>query len=158
MSTISCAKGGGFTSPSSSARFLLGEKNGLVGFEPGFEQVISVLPGEANDDTDKFDQIGKKIDEEAGSISNQASSSHSSSQVVVLMVSLHCKGCAGKVKKHISRMQGVTSFQVDFEAKKVTVVGDVTPVEVLSTISKVKTAKLWVPPNASSLPSTTPST
>ncbi|WVZ71101.1 hypothetical protein U9M48_019722 [Paspalum notatum var. saurae] len=27
-------------------------------------------------------------------------------QVVVLRVSLHCKGCAGKVKKHISKMEG----------------------------------------------------
>lgn len=27
-------------------------------------------------------------------------------QVVVLRVSLHCKGCEGKVRKHISRMEG----------------------------------------------------
>ena len=27
-------------------------------------------------------------------------------QVVVLRVSLHCKGCAGKVKKHLSKMEG----------------------------------------------------
>lgn len=28
-------------------------------------------------------------------------------QVVVLRVSLHCKGCEGKLRKHISRMEGV---------------------------------------------------
>ncbi|CAD6231349.1 unnamed protein product [Miscanthus lutarioriparius] len=43
-------------------------------------------------------------------------------QVVVLRVSLHCKGCAGKVKKHISKMEGVTSFDIDIATKKVTVV------------------------------------
>lgn len=66
-------------------------------------------------------------------------------QVVVLWVSLHCKGCARKVKKHISRMKGVTSFKIEFAAKKVTVIGDVTPLEVLSSISKVKNAQLWTP-------------
>ena len=32
---------------------------------------------------------------------------------------------------------GVTSFNIDFAAKKVTVVGDVTPLSVLASISKV---------------------
>ncbi|KAJ4911546.1 Heavy metal transport/detoxification superfamily protein [Raphanus sativus] len=69
--------------------------------------------------------------------------SSSSDQVVVLRVSLHCKGCAGKVKKHLSKLKGVTSFNIDFVAKKVTVTGDVTPLTVLSTISKVKNAQFW---------------
>uniref|UniRef100_A0A804NSJ3 HMA domain-containing protein n=1 Tax=Zea mays TaxID=4577 RepID=A0A804NSJ3_MAIZE len=30
-------------------------------------------------------------------------------QVVVLKVSLHCKACAGKVKKHLSKMEGEPS-------------------------------------------------
>ena len=38
---------------------------------------------------------------------------------------------------------GVTSFNIDFAAKKVTVVGDVTPVSVLASISKVKNAQFW---------------
>ncbi|KAL0822942.1 hypothetical protein Bca101_046619 [Brassica carinata] len=67
----------------------------------------------------------------------------SSDQVVILRVSLHCKGCAGKVKKHLSKLKGVTSFKMDFAAKKVTVTGDVTPLTVLSTISKVKNAQFW---------------
>ncbi|KAG2330168.1 hypothetical protein Bca52824_001348 [Brassica carinata] len=39
------------------------------------------------------------------------------SQVVVLRMSLlyHCKGCGGKVKKHLSRMQG--HFDIDYEKK-----------------------------------------
>jgi len=39
------------------------------------------------------------------------------------------------------------------EAKKVTVIGDVTPLEVLASVSKVKNAQLWQSPK-SSLPST----
>ncbi|XP_058099014.1 protein SODIUM POTASSIUM ROOT DEFECTIVE 2-like [Magnolia sinica] len=72
----------------------------------------------------------------------------SDDKVVELKVSLHCKGCEGKVRKHISRMEGVTSFSVDFSAKKVTVIGDLTPLEVLASISKVKNAEFW--PSSSS--------
>ncbi|KAK8487385.1 hypothetical protein V6N12_005576 [Hibiscus sabdariffa] len=36
----------------------------------------------------------------------QASSDHVF-QVVVMRVALHCQGCAGKVKKHLSRMEGI---------------------------------------------------
>ncbi|URE28017.1 hypothetical protein MUK42_06424 [Musa troglodytarum] len=71
-------------------------------------------------------------------------------QVVVLRVSLHCKGCEGKVRKHISKMKGVTSFGVDLATKKVTVVGDVTPSGVLDSISKVKNARFWSSPPQSS--------
>ncbi|OIV90489.1 hypothetical protein TanjilG_32706 [Lupinus angustifolius] len=75
--------------------------------------------------------------------SSSLKSSGSSDQVVELRVSLHCKGCEGKVRKHLSRMKGVTSFNIDFKAKKVTVVGDVTPLSVLTSISKVKNAQFW---------------
>ncbi|KAK4254997.1 hypothetical protein QN277_008061 [Acacia crassicarpa] len=82
---------------------------------------------------------------------DNSSSAHSKEQVVVLRVSLHCKGCEGKVRKHISKMKGVTSYSVDLETKKVTVVGDVTPLGVLASVSKVKKAQLW--PSSSSTPS-----
>ncbi|CAL0299547.1 unnamed protein product [Lupinus luteus] len=77
------------------------------------------------------------------SSSSLKSSGSSDQQVVELRVSLHCKGCEGKVRKHLSRMKGVTSFNIDFKAKKVTVVGDVTPLSVLASISKVKNAQFW---------------
>ncbi|XP_043718678.1 protein SODIUM POTASSIUM ROOT DEFECTIVE 1-like [Telopea speciosissima] len=64
-------------------------------------------------------------------------------QVVVMRVSLHCQGCAGKVKKHLSKMEGVTSFSIDLESKRVTVMGHVSPVGVLESISKVKKAEFW---------------
>lgn len=41
---------------------------------------------------------------------------------------------------------GVTSFNIDFAAKKVTVVGDVTPLGVLNSVSKVKNAQFWAAP------------
>ncbi|XP_059653348.1 uncharacterized protein LOC132300339 [Cornus florida] len=74
---------------------------------------------------------------------SSVSSSHQVFQVVVMRVSLHCQGCAGKVKKHLSKMEGVTSFSIDLEAKRVTVMGHVSPVVVLESISKVKRAELW---------------
>ncbi|XP_076932392.1 protein SODIUM POTASSIUM ROOT DEFECTIVE 3-like [Bidens hawaiensis] len=69
----------------------------------------------------------------------------SSNQVVVLEVALHCRGCERKMKKHISKIEGVTSFKIEFAAKKVTVVGDVTPLAVLTSVLKVKNAKLLTP-------------
>ncbi|KAJ7947719.1 Heavy-metal-associated domain protein [Quillaja saponaria] len=80
----------------------------------------------------------------------KSSSARSRDQVVVLRVSLHCKGCEGKVRKHISKMEGVTSFSIDFETKKVTIIGNVTPFGVLASMSKVKTAQLWSSPSSSS--------
>ncbi|XP_074362303.1 protein SODIUM POTASSIUM ROOT DEFECTIVE 2-like [Apium graveolens] len=63
-------------------------------------------------------------------------------EVVVLRVSLHCRGCERKMRKHIFKMEGVTSFNIDFAAKKLTVVGNVTPLSVLASVSKVKKAQL----------------
>ncbi|XP_062219864.1 protein SODIUM POTASSIUM ROOT DEFECTIVE 2-like [Phragmites australis] len=74
---------------------------------------------------------------------------HLEPKTVELKVSMHCYGCAKKVQKHISKMDGVTSFEVDLENKKVVVMGDITPYEVLESISKVmKFAELWVAPNS----------
>ncbi|XP_062232629.1 protein SODIUM POTASSIUM ROOT DEFECTIVE 2-like [Phragmites australis] len=72
---------------------------------------------------------------------------HLEPKTVELRVSMHCNGCARKVQKHISKMEGVTSFEVDLESKKVVVMGDVTPFEVLQSVSKVKFAQLWMAPN-----------
>ncbi|CAM8976363.1 unnamed protein product [Rhodiola kirilowii] len=64
-------------------------------------------------------------------------------KMVVLRVSIHCHGCAKKVKKHISRMEGVTSYEVDIEKKMVVIFGDIMPYEVLLSVSKVKNAEFW---------------
>ncbi|GAB2235064.1 hypothetical protein Droror1_Dr00004343 [Drosera rotundifolia] len=79
-------------------------------------------------------------------------SAQSRNQVVVLRVSLHCRGCEAKLRKHLSKMEGVTSFSIDLATKKVTIVGNITPLGVLTSISKVKNAQLW-PSSPSSVPS-----
>ncbi|XP_022842605.1 heavy metal-associated isoprenylated plant protein 45 [Olea europaea var. sylvestris] len=72
-------------------------------------------------------------------------------KMVVLKVSMHCNGCARKVEKHISKMEGVSSYQIDFETKMVVVTGDIVPFQVLESISRVKPAELWNTPSSSPL-------
>ncbi|XP_050383617.1 protein SODIUM POTASSIUM ROOT DEFECTIVE 2-like [Argentina anserina] len=67
-------------------------------------------------------------------------------KMVKLRVSMHCNGCARKVEKHISKMEGVTSYKVDLESKMVVVIGDVLPYEVVQSVSKVKNAEIWNSP------------
>ncbi|KZV27451.1 hypothetical protein F511_02560 [Dorcoceras hygrometricum] len=64
-------------------------------------------------------------------------------KIVVMKVSMHCNGCARKVEKHISKLEGVISYQVDLETKMVVVSGDIVPFEVLESVSKVKNAQIW---------------
>ncbi|XP_050213446.1 protein SODIUM POTASSIUM ROOT DEFECTIVE 2 [Mercurialis annua] len=64
-------------------------------------------------------------------------------KIVVLRVSMHCIGCARKVEKHVSKLEGVSSYKVDLESKMVVVIGDIIPCEVLQSVSKVKFAQLW---------------
>ncbi|KAI9196964.1 hypothetical protein LWI28_028569 [Acer negundo] len=89
---------------------------------------------------------------ESLALKSASSSTKSIDQIVVLRVSIHCKGCEGKVRKHISRMEGVTSFSIDLTAKKVTIIGNVTPLGVLASVSRVKNAQFW-PSSTSSSPS-----
>nr|GMC87106.1 protein SODIUM POTASSIUM ROOT DEFECTIVE 2-like [Ipomoea batatas] len=131
-----CTKPGGFITPQSSSRYLLNEN------EDDKDYFLDVLSD--------FNPI-LKLDDPNNDIKNlQQLSDQSGPVVVVLRVSLHCRGCERKMRKHLSRMQGVSSFNIDFAAKKVTVVGDVTPLGVLASISKVKNAQLWSPAVAGS--------
>nr|CAB3473460.1 unnamed protein product [Digitaria exilis] len=61
---------------------------------------------------------------------------HVEPKTVALKVSMHCHGCAKKVQKQVSKLQGVVSFKVELESKKVTVVGDVSPTDVLESMCK----------------------
>ncbi|MBA0567327.1 hypothetical protein Golob_012072 [Gossypium lobatum] len=130
-----------FVTPPGSTRYLLGDNNNS-GFFDGitdYDPVWALVPAE----TSKI----QAIKQDQSIVSKPSSSSPpekpSKDQVVVLRVSLHCKGCEGKLRKHLSRMEGVTSFNIDFAAKKVTIVGDVTPLGVLASVSKVKSAQFW---------------
>ncbi|KAM0869718.1 hypothetical protein ACQ4PT_040530 [Festuca glaucescens] len=94
----------------------------------------------------QLDQMVKLKDFGAGA---KTLAFHLEPKTVELRVSMHCYGCAKKVQKHISKMEGVSSFEVDLESKKVVVTGDITPYEVLVSVSKVmKFAELLVAPNS----------
>ncbi|KAJ0465249.1 putative heavy metal-associated domain, HMA, heavy metal-associated domain superfamily [Helianthus annuus] len=149
---------GDFISPANSSRFLLSDKALSDQFDPLLKQVplpAPPPPPPLPEKTHKSDdeKLFKKGDANLPSspvktpprTSSSLSSRSSDQQVVVLKVSLHCRGCERKMRKHISKMEGVTSFNIDFMAKKVTVVGDVTPLGVLTSVSKVKNAKLLTP-------------
>ncbi|GJN18522.1 hypothetical protein PR202_gb05692 [Eleusine coracana subsp. coracana] len=72
---------------------------------------------------------------------------HAKPKTVALKVSMHCHGCARKVEKQVSKLQGVVSYKVELESKKVTVVGNVSPTEVLESICKVmKRAEILAAP------------
>ncbi|KAK3227746.1 hypothetical protein Dsin_007608 [Dipteronia sinensis] len=157
--------GGDLITPPGSTRYLLSEGAFFDGFSDyNNDPVFALVPGQSNK---KFtnpadlvlDQQHQSTPASKSSLSSPLHSppeKPSSNQVVVLRVSLHCKGCAGKLKKHLSRMEGVTSFNIDFVAKKVTIVGDVTPLSVLASVSKVKNAQFWpVPEAAPSSPTAT---
>ncbi|KAF5737142.1 putative chloroplast-targeted copper chaperone [Tripterygium wilfordii] len=137
-----------------SSRYLLSETaffDGLSDFDP----VLTMVPAEAEAEPNKItsvstealsnpnEQISSKPSSSQSDKSSPPSCSTSSDQVVVLRVSLHCRGCEGKVRKHLSRMKGVTSFNIDYAAKKVTIIGDISPVTALASVSKVKSAQFW---------------
>ncbi|KAI4319530.1 hypothetical protein MLD38_033117 [Melastoma candidum] len=126
--------------PTVSTRHLLGN---IVLLDDDSSVFTPVSPDRTDVKLSNEDWEQKKL---GGSKSMTFPSKAGSDQVVVLRVSLHCRGCARKVRKHLSKMEGVTSFNIDFAAKKVTVVGDVTPLSVLASISKVKNAQFWPVP------------
>ncbi|XP_019157621.1 PREDICTED: protein SODIUM POTASSIUM ROOT DEFECTIVE 2-like [Ipomoea nil] len=153
-----CTKPGGFITPQSSSRYLLNEnednKDYFLDVLSDFDPILKL------DDPNNHIKNLQQLSDQSGSShtplpplpsSSPLPPSGSTDQVVVVLrVSLHCRGCERKMRKHISRMQGVSSFNIDFAAKKVTVVGDVTPLGVLASISKVKNAQLWSPAVAGS--------
>ncbi|CAL9119988.1 copper transport protein [Musa troglodytarum] len=65
-------------------------------------------------------------------------------ETVVLKVGMSCQGCAGAVKRVLTKMEGVESFDVDLKEQKVTVKGNVKPEDVFQTVSKTgKKTSFW---------------
>ncbi|CAI9783227.1 unnamed protein product [Fraxinus pennsylvanica] len=129
----SCTWPGDFISPASSTRYLLSDKSFLGGLsesDPG----LKLVPGEQSkpSGTKETDELFE-------------AKPPSPEQEVVLRVSLDCRGCEKKLKKHLSKLEGVTSFNIDFAGKKVTVIGNVTSLDVLESISKLRNANSWRP-------------
>ncbi|XP_077248632.1 copper transport protein ATX1-like [Tasmannia lanceolata] len=68
----------------------------------------------------------------------------SMAETVVLKVGMSCEGCAGAVKRALTKMEGVESFDVDMKEQKVTVKGNVQPDAVLQAVSKTgKKTLFW---------------
>ncbi|XP_039137497.1 copper transport protein ATX1 [Dioscorea cayenensis subsp. rotundata] len=66
------------------------------------------------------------------------------SETVVLKVGMSCEGCVGAVKRVLTKMEGVESFNIDMKEQKVTVIGNVKPDAVLQTVSKTgKKTAFW---------------
>ncbi|CAK9320012.1 unnamed protein product [Citrullus colocynthis] len=135
----SCAKPSDLATPPGSMRYLLNDKSVRDGSMDRLSTSI---------------QINKKVNSATEnphpskptaeiSLEDNCKTSPPSNQVVVLRVSLHCRGCEGKLRKHLSKMEGVNSFNIDFAAKKVTIMGNITPEGMLESVSKVKNAQFW---------------
>jgi copper chaperone len=55
---------------------------------------------------------------------------------VVLRVEMMCEGCVAAVKRVLGKLEGVDSFDVNLEDKKVVVKGSVSADTVVQTVSK----------------------
>ncbi|KAJ0968761.1 hypothetical protein J5N97_021638 [Dioscorea zingiberensis] len=65
-------------------------------------------------------------------------------ETVVLKVGMSCEGCVGAVKRVLTKMEGVESFDIDLKEQRVTVKGNVKPDAVLQTVSKTgKKTAFW---------------
>ncbi|KAL6496235.1 hypothetical protein OROGR_029493 [Orobanche gracilis] len=138
-----CTNPGDFISPPGSTRYLLRENFLSDATSSDFDPSGGKELPEISRDLKRGE--GFLIEEKS-----ESSSHHSPEQVVVLRVSLHCRGCERKLRKHLSRLEGVKSYNIEFASKKVTVTGNVTPLGVLTSICKVKNAQLWSPTLSSS--------
>ncbi|XP_042385967.1 copper transport protein ATX1-like [Zingiber officinale] len=76
---------------------------------------------------------------------------------VVLRVAMSCQGCAGAVRRLLTSMEGVESFDVDLQEQKVTVKGNVTPEVVFQTVSRSgKKTSFWEASEAEPVPEVAP--
>lgn len=61
-----------------------------------------------------------------------------------LKVDMMCEGCVGAVKRILGKMEGVESFDVTLDTKKVTVTGSIEPSAVIEKLNKAgKATALW---------------
>ncbi|XP_038881231.1 protein SODIUM POTASSIUM ROOT DEFECTIVE 3-like isoform X2 [Benincasa hispida] len=135
----SCAKPSDLATPPGSMRYLLNDKSVRDGSMDRLSTSIQL--NKKVNSPNEIPQLSKPTAEI--SLEDDCKKSPPSNQVVVLRVSLHCRGCEGKLRKHLSKMEGVNSFNIDFAAKKVTIMGNITPEGMLESVSKVKNAQFW---------------
>ncbi|CAH8340188.1 unnamed protein product [Eruca vesicaria subsp. sativa] len=138
--------------PPGSTRYLLGSDPVSLTGSAGQDQVKEVAGSPRLPPSEEIKPVVSLMEEKSCGGGDGSDQEEKKQVDVVLKVSLHCRGCEAKLRKHLSRMQGVTSFNIDFAAKKVTVTGDITPLEILDSISKVKNAQFWTTPTLPPLP------
>ncbi|ONI35219.1 hypothetical protein PRUPE_1G523200 [Prunus persica] len=57
---------------------------------------------------------------------------------------MSCQGCVGAVKRVLGKLEGVESYNIDFDAQNVTVKSNLPPETVLQTVSKTgKKTAYW---------------
>ncbi|ONI35217.1 hypothetical protein PRUPE_1G523200 [Prunus persica] len=62
----------------------------------------------------------------------------------VFKVGMSCQGCVGAVKRVLGKLEGVESYNIDFDAQNVTVKSNLPPETVLQTVSKTgKKTAYW---------------
>uniref|UniRef100_A0A7N0TXS7 HMA domain-containing protein n=1 Tax=Kalanchoe fedtschenkoi TaxID=63787 RepID=A0A7N0TXS7_KALFE len=96
----SCIRPSAYLTPPASKRYLLLDNNQALDKQPNTNRALALETKRVTES--KSEKNGAPLF--APTEDNYCSPLLD--QVVVVRVSLHCKGCAGKVKKHISRMQG----------------------------------------------------
>ncbi len=74
------------------------------------------------------------------------------SQTTVLKVAMSCQGCVGAVKRVLGKLEGVETFDIDIDAQKVTVKGNVAPDVVFQTVSKTGKKTAYWEDNAPAAP------
>ncbi|CAA2967549.1 protein SODIUM POTASSIUM ROOT DEFECTIVE 2-like [Olea europaea var. sylvestris] len=94
----SCTKSGDFISPAGSTRYLLSDK-AFLDVLSDFDPALKLVHDEPS--KSKADKTDESCDGKPPSLSE------SPEQVVVLRVPVHCRGCERKMRKHISRMEGM---------------------------------------------------
>ena len=68
----------------------------------------------------------------------------SSAKTTELKVDMMCEGCVGAVKRILGKMEGVESFDVTLDTKKVIVTGSIEPSAVIEKLNKAgKATALW---------------
>lgn len=65
---------------------------------------------------------------------------------------MSCQGCVGAVKRVLGKLEGVETFDIDIDAQKVTVKGNVAPDVVFQTVSKTGKKTAYWEDNAPAAP------
>ncbi|XP_027072238.1 protein SODIUM POTASSIUM ROOT DEFECTIVE 1-like isoform X2 [Coffea eugenioides] len=104
------APAGDFISPPGSSRYLLSDQASFFNLiTEDFDPLNKLLPPvvEAEPPVNHSKPSNSDDNNSKALQKDDQSKSRSPDQVVVLRVSLHCRGCERKMRKHISRMEGI---------------------------------------------------